>query len=104
MTRNRVLPIVAIVVIVVTGIVLSQFASHEPDGLEYVAEQQGFDDTANDHTLTDTALADYGENLDGDDGVNTAVAAAIGLTVTAALAIGLFWVARSRQDDPTVAP
>jgi hypothetical protein len=101
MRRNTVLAVVAIVVVVATAVVLSQFASSEPDGLEYVAGQQGFDDSAQSHTLEDAPLADYGENLDQDPVINTAVAGLIGITVTAVIAVGLFWVSRSRKHEPT---
>lgn len=104
MKRNVVLAVVAVVVIAVTGVVFSQFASSKPDGLEFVAEEEGFAETAEDHTLGDTPLADYGENLDQDPAVNTAVAAVVGLLATGALAVGLFWIARSRPDDRASAP
>jgi uncharacterized protein YneF (UPF0154 family) len=104
MRRNTVLAIVAVVVVLGTGIVLSQFASSQPDGLEYVAGQQGFDDTAQSHTLDDAPLADYGANLDQDPSINTAVAALIGIAVTAVLAVGLFWIARSHKHEPTATP
>lgn len=104
MKRNTVLAIVAVVVVLATGVVLSQFASSEPDGLEYVAGQQGFDDTAQNHTLEEAPLADYGANLDQDPAINTAVAAVIGIAVTAVIAVGLFWIARSHKHEPTATP
>jgi cobalt/nickel transport protein len=99
MSRNTVLAIVAIVIIAITGVVLSQFASSEPDGLEYVAQQQGFEDDATDHAMGDAPLADYGANLSNDSVLATAAAGAIGLTVTLALAVGIFWIVRDRRDD-----
>lgn len=104
MNRNTVLAIVAVVVIAMTGIVLSQFASSNPDGLEYVAEEEGFGDTAEDHTLGDAPLADYGENLDQDASTATAIAGFVGVAVTAVLAIGLFWLARSRTSESASKP
>jgi cobalt/nickel transport protein len=104
MTRNTVLVIVAVVVIAVTGIVLSQFASSDPDGLEYVAEEEGFADTAEGHTLGDAPLADYGENLEQDASTATAIAGLVGVTVTAVFAIGLFWLARSKKPEPASKP
>ena len=91
MNRNVVLAVVAVVVIAITGVVLSQFASSDPDGLEFVAEEEGFSDTAEDHTLGDAPLTDYGENLDQDPAVSTAVAALVRLVATAALTNGQFW-------------
>ncbi|MFC2153554.1 PDGLE domain-containing protein [Actinomycetota bacterium] len=104
MNRNVVLAVVAVIVIAITGLMLSQFASSDPDGLEFVAEEEGFSDTAEDHTLGDAPLADYGENLDQDPAVSTAVAAIIGLAATAVLTVGLFWLARSRSDEHAAAP
>jgi hypothetical protein len=104
MNRNTVLAIGAAVAIVATGVVLSQFASSEPDGLEYVAQQQGFDDAAQDHTLSESPLADYGENLGADSGLSTAVAGLVGLIVTGVLTVGVFWLARSRRREPMAKP
>jgi PDGLE domain len=104
MKRNTVLAIAAVIVVLTIGVVVSQFASSEPDGLEYVAGQQGFDDTAQTHTLEDAPLADYGGNLDQDPAISTAVAAVVGIAVTALLSVGLFWVARSRKHEPTATP
>ena len=88
-----------LLVTVFVAVVLSQFASSEPDGLEYVAEDQGFADTAEDHDLADAPLADYGENLDSDGAISTGVAGFVG--VIAALGIGfvLFWLIRSPNND-----
>lgn len=104
MNRNTVLVIVAVVVIALTGIVLSQFASSNPDGLEYVAGEQGFDETAQDHTLGDAPLADYGENLDQDPSTATAIAGLVGVAVTALFAVGLFWLARNKTPEPSSKP
>ena len=48
-----------LVTIGLAGIV-SFYASSSPDGLEKVAEDVGFIETAKDHTLDNSALADYG--------------------------------------------
>jgi hypothetical protein len=97
--RNAVLVLIAVAVIAVTGIVLSQFASGEPDGLEFVSEEEGFSDTAQDHSLGDSPLADYGENLGQEPGISTAIAGLIGILATGALALGLFWIARGNRDE-----
>src|SRR3546814_4253661 len=39
---------------------VSQLASSEPDGLERVAEDEGFSDAAEEHDLAGSPLADYG--------------------------------------------
>ncbi len=88
--------IAGLIVALLFAVVVSQFASDDPDGLEYVAEQQGFLDTAEDHTLGDAPLADYGANLGGSDRMNTAIAGIAGVAVTLAAGWGLFWLARRR--------
>jgi cobalt/nickel transport system permease protein len=62
--------------------VVSFFASSSPDGLEYVADDQGFLDSAKDSAVGGWLLADYGEV----GGIPVGVAGIIG--VIAALLIG----------------
>jgi cobalt/nickel transport system permease protein len=102
--RNTILAVVAVLVVVATGVVLSQFASDQPDGLEYVAQQEGFDATAQDHDLSDAPLADYGENLATDGWVATAIAAVVGLAATAVITVGMLWLVRSRKQEPSATP
>ena len=63
-----------LLVSIVVAVVVAQFASPNPDGLEFVAEEEGFAETATDHNLADSPLADYGENLSDNAWLNTAVA------------------------------
>jgi hypothetical protein len=88
-----------LLITVFVAVVLSQFASSEPDGLEYVAEGQGFADTAEEHDLADLPLADYGENLETEGAISTGVAGLIGVIATLAVGFGLFWLIRSPNDD-----
>lgn len=98
MKRNTKLVIVAVAVIAIVGIVLSQFASSDPDGLEYVAESSGFDSTAANHSLEDTPLADYG----GDSRSRTAIAAAIGIAITLGVGWALFtFVGKQSESSPS---
>ena len=78
MKRGPILFLAALGVIVILATIVSQFASDEPDGLEYVAEQEGFADTAEEHTLGEAPLADYGEGADGGWFGNRAVAGLVG--------------------------
>ena len=91
---------VGLAVALLVGVVVSQFASGNPDGLEYVAEQEGFIDTAEDHTFGDTALADYGAGLTGNDRLNTAIAGFLGTLVTLLLGWGVFALARRSGRRP----
>ncbi len=79
--------------------VASQFASTDPDGLEFVAERQGFSDTAETHLVEDGPLAGYGENLAGSDGMNTAIAGLLGVAVTSILGYGVFWLVRRHASN-----
>jgi len=85
---------VALGVILVIATVVSQFASSEPDGLEFVAEQQGFADAADDSL--EVPLADYG----GGEGRSLAVAGLVGVVVTLGLGFGVFWLVRAGKHDP----
>jgi hypothetical protein len=97
--RNRNLLLGLLAAALVFGVVVSQFASSNPDGLEYVAEQEGFIDTAEAHAFGDAPLADYGENLTDNGTLNTAVAGFTGVVVTLAVGYGLFWLIRRRSGD-----
>lgn len=88
----------AIAAILITGVVFSQFSSSDPDGLEFVAEQQGFDQTAETHSLESTPLAGYGDSSIA----GKAIAAVVGLVLTAGIGFGLFWFLRKRPDTTTV--
>ncbi len=103
MTRNTWLAIAAVVVILAIGIGLSQFASSQPDGLEYVAEEHGFAGSADEHTLGDSPLAGYGENLEAPSGTATAVSALIGIAATAGLGFVVFRIARKKPDSHSTA-
>jgi PDGLE domain len=96
--------VVGVLVALVFAVVVSQLASSDPDGLEYVAEQEGFIETAEDHTFGDAPLADYGANLGATDRVNTAVAGAVGVAITLAVGWGLFRLVARGRDDRTSTP
>lgn len=67
---------------------VSHFASSEPDGLERVAIDHGFADTATPHGSAASPLADYG--VDGVHGwLSTGLAGGIGVLLCFALGAGL---------------
>jgi hypothetical protein len=99
--RNRRLFIIGLLVAVAVAVIAAQFASSDPDGLEYVAEQEGFAETAEDHALGDGPLADYGENLTNSSRVNTALAGLLGTLATLGVGYGVFWLARRTRRDST---
>lgn len=95
---TRRLIVAGLLLTLLIAVVVSQFASSSPDGLEYVAEQQGFIDTASSHDLAGGPLADYGSNLTDNNWVNTAVAGLAGTLATLAIGYGIFWLVRKRDD------
>ena len=60
MLTNRKFYIAGFIVSLFLAGVVSFYASSSPDGLEKVAQDIGFIDTAKDHTNADGTLADYG--------------------------------------------
>ncbi|GAA3121453.1 energy-coupling factor ABC transporter permease [Planomonospora alba] len=72
---------------------VSFFASGNPDGLERVAEDEGFIGQAGDHALGSWSLADYGEV----GGVPVGVAGVIGVVITLAVSGAVAYAARRRR-------
>lgn len=99
MNRDRRIFAVGLVAALLIAVVVAQFASSDPDGLEYVAEQEGFAETATDHDLAEAPLADYGEDLTSNSWLNTAVAGVAGVMMTLAIGYGLFWLVRRGSRD-----
>lgn len=91
--------IVGLAVTALVAVVVSQLASGRPDGLEYVADQQGFANQAEDHDLAETPLAGYGENLETDDRVATGIAGIAGVAAALLAGLGLFWLIRAPKTD-----
>jgi hypothetical protein len=95
----------ALLVALGLGLLVSPFASSSPDGLERVAEEEGFDDRAEDHALGDSPVAGYG--VRGiDDRVGTGLSGGAGILATFGVGLVVFAVvgARRRRDDRAVRP
>ena len=73
---------------------LSFLASGSPDGLERVAESEGFADSARDHAFGGFALAEYGEI----GGVPVGLAGLLGVVVTVIVGVTVFRLVRRRSD------
>jgi cobalt/nickel transport protein len=73
-----------LVTIGLAGIV-SFYASSSPDGLEKVAEDVGFIETAQDHSLDNSALADYGVAGIENERLSVGIAGIIGVIATGVL-------------------
>jgi cobalt/nickel transport system permease protein len=88
-----------LVALVLAGAV-SILASGDPDGLEYVAGEEGFAQAARDHLLGDSVLADYGDLA----GIPVGVAGVLGVVVTAGAGLAVFRaVSRSRRSGSRMA-
>lgn len=77
------------------AIFVSPFASGSPDGLEKVAAEEGFDDSARDSAVADSPLADYGVDGIEDEKAGTAVSGLIGVLLTFGVGIALFGIVRA---------
>ncbi|MBU6147005.1 MAG: PDGLE domain-containing protein [Actinomycetales bacterium] len=88
-----------LVSLLIAGIV-SHYASASPDGLEFVAEQEGFLDTAQDSAVAGSPLADYGIAGVGDPRLSVGLAGILGVIVTAAVGFGLFWLLLRGRGTP----
>ena len=63
----------------------SFYASSQPDGLEKVAGDIGFIETAKDHTLDNSALADYGVAGIENERLSVGIAGILGVIATGVL-------------------
>jgi hypothetical protein len=77
------------------ALVVSGFASGSPDGLERVAEDKGFLETARDHLFADGPLADYEVRGIDNERLSTGVSGLIGVLVTFGVGFALFAVLRA---------
>lgn len=79
--------------------VASYYASSHPDGLEHVAQQTGFLDTAEDSPASKSPMAGYTTRGVEDERLSGGVAGVVGALVVLVLAGGLFRVLRRRQPE-----
>lgn len=92
---RRVLPVVVggLCVALALAVFVAPRADPDPDGLERVAETQGFASDARPHDLADSPLAGYG----ADARVPTGVAGLAGTLLTFGVALLVFRIARARR-------
>jgi cobalt/nickel transport system permease protein len=84
-------------------LVVAPLASGDPDGLERVAIDQGFIDTAEDSAVAGSPLAEYGVSGVEDEAMGTRVAGLVGVLVTfgvGAAIVGAFVLIRNRSTAP----
>ena len=98
MSTRRFFAVAVLLSLLVAG-VASYYASTHPDGLERVAGQTGFLDSAEDSAAADSPLADYETTGVDDARLSGGLAGVIGVLVVLLLSAGLFRVLR-RRDGP----
>lgn len=89
--------IAAGLVALVVATVVSQFAVDNPDGLERVAEDQGFIDSARDHALGGSPFADYATQGLDNEALSLAVAGIVGVVITLLVGFGVVLAVRDRR-------
>ena len=82
----------------------SPYASSEPDGLERVSIEKGFDETATDHALAEGPLADYAVSGVQDEKLSTGLAGILGVALCFAIGAGIFLVIRAVRSRQGPAP
>lgn len=94
--RTRVVVAVGLLVALLLAGVVSFYASGSPDGLERVATDTGFAETAGEHAAADGPMADYQAKGIDDPRLSGGVAGVIGALVVLVLAGGLTYAVRRR--------
>lgn len=95
--------LVALVVALVIAGVGSYYASAHPDGLEYVAEQTGFQDQAEDSTTSNGTFADYQTKGVDDERLGGGLAGVVGVLLVLLVMGGVAYAVRRRRpsrDEP----
>ncbi|MGA1158540.1 MAG: PDGLE domain-containing protein [Candidatus Nanopelagicaceae bacterium] len=82
-----------VVSLIVAG-ALSYYASSHPDGLEKVAEDVGFLDTAKDSSVSGSPLADYGISGIENARLSVGLSGIIGVLATALVAYLVFAISK----------
>ncbi|MFH0521631.1 energy-coupling factor ABC transporter permease [Streptomyces sp. M41] len=98
-TSRRTLWIGGLVTSLVLAGFVSFYASASPDGLERVAEDKGFAESAEDHANADSPLADYGVKDVDNVRLSGGLAGVIGVGATVVAGTGVFWAVRRRRTD-----
>ena len=94
MISNKKFYLGALLVSLLLAGVVSFYASSNPDGLEKVAETVGFIETAEDHAIADSPLADYGVKGVDNERLSVGISGVIGVLGTAGISVGLFYFLR----------
>jgi hypothetical protein len=82
---------------VLLAVVVSLYASSQPDGLNRVAEDHGIAASEQDSATSGSVFADYAVSGLGSGRASGAVAGLAGVAVTAAVGFGFFHIIRARR-------
>jgi hypothetical protein len=86
--------------LIVAGVV-SYYADPNPDGLEWVAEEQGFADDAVESANAEIFASDYGIAGVEDERLSVGLAGVLGVIVMVVVGFGLFWLlGRGKKSTP----
>jgi len=96
MSRRRFYVTALLAALLIAGLG-SYYASSHPDGLEYVAGQTGFIDTADDAKTADGPFADYQTKGVEDERLGGGIAGVTGVVVVLLLMSGLAFALRRRR-------
>ena len=79
--------------------VASNYASSNPDGLEKVAQDIGFGESAKEAVNADSLFADYGVKGVENARLSTGAAGVIGVIATGTIATGFFFLIRRKAGE-----
>ena len=96
-SSTRLFVVAGLLLTLALALVVSPFADLNPDGLERVAEDEGFAQTETDHAFGDSPVADYALRGVDDDRIGTGLAGVIGVLVTFGVGLALFALLRVRR-------
>ena len=103
MSNTRVFLLAGLLLALGLALFAGPFASGSPDGLEKVAEDKGFSESASDHGLADSPVADYAVRGVDDKRISTGLSGVIGVLITFGVGLGAFGLMRLRREAQDVA-
>lgn len=98
-TTSKRLVLGGLIVSLLIAVGVAQLAVDDPDGLEHVAEEMGFAESADDHAFEGSIFADYATAGIDNEPLSLAVAGAAGTLLTLAVGAGIFLAVRDRRED-----
>ena len=93
--NTRLFIVAGLLVGIALALLVGPFASGSPDGLEKVAEEEGFSESADDHHLAGSPLAEYAVEGIDDERLSTGASGVVGVLLTFGIGIGVFAAVRA---------